>query len=60
MGNIRTNFIKNMSRDLLEKYPDRLSTDFKENKEFLKKVIDSKTNRNKVAGYIVSLKKNKK
>ena len=60
MGNIRTNFIKNMSRDLLEKYPDRLGTDFKENKEFLKKVIDSKSTRNKVAGYIISLKKNKK
>jgi len=60
MGNIRTNFIKNMSRDILEKYPEKSTTDFQKNKEFLKKVIDSKSTRNKVAGYIVNLKKMKK
>lgn len=57
MGNIRTTFIKNMSRELIEKYPKELSKDFDKNKEFLKKVIDSKNNRNKIAGYIVNLKK---
>jgi len=60
MGNIRTTFIKNMSRDLIEKYPDKLSKDFQKNKEFLRKAIDSKTTRNKVSGYIAKLKRDEK
>ncbi len=57
MGNIRTTFIKKMSKELVDKYPKELTGDFEKNKEFLKKVIESKEIRNKVAGYIVSLKK---
>ncbi|MCK4635199.1 MAG: 30S ribosomal protein S17e [Candidatus Aenigmarchaeota archaeon] len=60
MGNIKTTFIKNISKELIEKYPDELMADFDKNKEFLKKVIDSKGNRNKIAGYIARLKKAKK
>jgi small subunit ribosomal protein S17e len=60
MGNIRTTFIKNMSKELVEKYPDDLSGDFQKNKEFLKKVIESKEIRNRIAGYIAHLKKGKK
>lgn len=60
MGNIKTTFIKNISKELIEKYPDELKADFDNNKEFLKKVIDSKGNRNKIAGYIAKLKKTKK
>jgi len=60
MGNIKTTFIKNISKELIEKYPDELMADFDKNKEFLKKVIDSKGNRNKIAGYIAKLKKTKK
>ncbi|UCG95836.1 MAG: 30S ribosomal protein S17e [archaeon] len=59
MGNIRTTFIKNMSKELVEKYPDELTSDFQKNKEFLKKVIDSKDLRNRIAGYIAKLKKTK-
>lgn len=60
MGNIKTTFIKNISKELIEKYPDELMADFEKNKEFLKKVIESKNNRNKIAGYIAKLKKTKK
>ncbi len=59
MGNIRTTFIKNLSEELVKKYPDELTADFEKNKGFLKKVIESKSLRNKIAGYVVNLKKRK-
>ena len=59
MGNIRTTFIKNLSEELVNKYPDDLTSDFEKNKEFLRKVIESKSIRNKIAGYVVKLKKRK-
>ncbi len=60
MGNIRTTFTKNMSKELVEKYPDELSSNFEKNKEFLKKVIESKKLRNNIAGYVSKLKKRSK
>jgi small subunit ribosomal protein S17e len=48
--------IKRISNELLEKYPDKFSTDFDENKEVIKQVavVRSKLLRNKIAGYITS------
>ncbi|MFL6459917.1 MAG: 30S ribosomal protein S17e [Nitrososphaeraceae archaeon] len=48
--------IKRISNELLEKYHDRFSTDFDENKEAIKQiaVVRSKLLRNKIAGYITS------
>ena len=48
--------IKRISNELLEKYPDKFSTDFAENKEVIKQiaVVRSKLLRNKIAGYITS------
>lgn len=57
MGRVRTKLVKNISKELIEKYPDKLGKDFKEDKEFLKDIIESKKLRNKIAGYIVTLKK---
>jgi len=57
MGRVRTKSIKNISADLAEKYPEELGKDFEKNKEFLRKLIDAKKTRNKIAGYIVTLKK---
>jgi small subunit ribosomal protein S17e len=59
MGRIRTKMIKNLAKKLLKPYPDRFTTSFEHNKSVLKElnVIDSKKIRNKVAGYIVRLKK---
>ncbi|MDQ3868554.1 MAG: 30S ribosomal protein S17e [Thermoproteota archaeon] len=48
--------VKRISTELLEKYPDRFSVDFDENKKIIKEiaVVRSKTLRNKIAGYITS------
>ena len=48
--------IRRISTELLEKYPDRFSVDFEENKKIIKEiaVVRSKTLRNKIAGYITS------
>lgn len=62
MGRIRGRWIKNISAKLVEKYPDKFSTDFKSNNEVLKEMvlINDKVVRNKVAGYIISVIKKQK
>ncbi len=59
MGKIRTILIKNVSKELIEKYPNIFTTDFNKNKDLLNKYaeIDSKHLRNRIAGYIVNLLK---
>ena len=59
MGRIKTTMIKNLGMKLLKKYSDKFTSDFEHNKMALKElgIIDSKRIRNKVAGYIVRLKK---
>ncbi|HJT49942.1 MAG TPA: 30S ribosomal protein S17e [Nitrososphaeraceae archaeon] len=48
--------IKRISNELLERYPDKFSTDFAENKEAIKHlaIVRSKLLRNRIAGYITS------
>ncbi len=55
MGCIRGKDIKDVSFKLFEKYPDRFSEDYEQNKKSLAemKLFDSKKQRNRVAGYIV-------
>jgi len=60
MGRIRTRLVKNISQELVEKYPKELSTSFEKNKESLREMIKSKKLRNKVAGYVVRIKKHGK
>ncbi len=57
MGKIRTILIKNISKELIEKYPNIFTTDFNKNKDLLNKYaeIDSKHLRNRIAGYVVNL-----
>jgi len=59
MGKVRTILIKNISKELINKYPDVFTTDFEENKRLLDKYleIDSKHLRNRISGYIVNLLK---
>jgi len=59
MGRIKTSFIKRIAKDLLEKNPEKFSSDFETNKRMVEELIDikSKKIRNVVAGYITSLKK---
>lgn len=61
MGRVRQTYIKRLAKDLVEADPDRFSEDFQENKEELKETeeFESKKLRNRVAGYIVRVKKNR-
>ena len=46
--------VKKMANELLERYPDKFTSDFNENKETIKNfgTVRSKELRNKIAGYI--------
>jgi small subunit ribosomal protein S17e len=59
MGKVRTILIKNISKELITKYPDVFTIDFDKNKKLLDKFleIDSKHLRNRISGYIVNLLK---
>lgn len=61
MGRVRPVFIKKVAKELIEKYPDVFLEDFEENKNLLQKYtyIQSKSVRNRIAGYITHLVKNK-
>jgi len=51
--------VKRLARELLEKYPDKFTTDFETNKKLVAELTDitSKRFRNRVAGYITRLVK---
>jgi len=59
---VKNLFIKNLARELVEKYPDKFSEDFQKNKEELEKLIklESKKIRNLLAGYIVHILRKRK
>jgi len=58
MGNIKTTFVKRIGKTLFEKYPDRFSRDYSENKKVVNELVDikSKKMKNVIAGYITNLK----
>lgn len=62
MGRIKTSFIKHIAKNLVEKYPDKFSTEFEKNKELMGQVVfvKSKRMRNTVAGYITAIKNQEK
>lgn len=58
MGNIRQLNIKNISKELLQKYPnDFKKNDFQHNKKRVSELTDvkSKKIRNRIAGYVTRL-----
>ena len=57
MGKIRTTMIKRLAKELVEKYPGKFTIVFEENKQQLKNIgiFQSKRIRNRVAGYIVRI-----
>ncbi|TRO53950.1 30S ribosomal protein S17e [Candidatus Bathyarchaeota archaeon] len=57
MGKVRTEMVKRISLELLEKYPYSFGTEFEANKQFLKQVEleVSKKLRNRIAGYITTI-----
>jgi small subunit ribosomal protein S17e len=54
MGRIRPTYIKRVSIELVQKYPEVFSADFENNKEMVNALTDvsSVTMRNRIAGYI--------
>jgi small subunit ribosomal protein S17e len=59
MGRIRTKMIKSTAKQLVDAYGDKFSVDFEKNKKVLNEmqITQDKLMRNKLAGYIVTLKK---
>ena len=57
MGKVRTEQVKRIARELLDRYPDKFSTDFEKNKQFVTELtnITSTKLRNRVAGYTARL-----
>lgn len=62
MGRIRTRYVKLKAEEMLERYENRFTNNFEDNKEVLDKIaeIGSKTLRNKLAGYITKKIKKRK
>ena len=58
MGRIKTTFVKNIGKELMEKHPESFSGSFEDNKKELVPLISftSRKMRNLVAGYITSVK----
>ena len=58
MGKVRIAAVKKVARELIERYPDRLTTNYEANKKVLADLVDAKTKRlrNRVVGYVTRLK----
>jgi len=57
LGNVRTEKVKRIARELVRRYPDRFTADYEENKKVLMGLVNlpSKKLRNMIAGYVTSL-----
>jgi small subunit ribosomal protein S17e len=61
-GKVRTELEKKIARELVERFPEKFTTDFENNKKLVESLtnISSKKLRNRVAGYITQLQNQKK
>lgn len=61
LGKVRIELVKRTSKELVDRYPERFTANFEENKQFLKEIefTLSKRLRNRVAGYITRMMKAK-
>lgn len=61
MGRVRQVYVKRAARQLLELYPDRFTTDFSQNRRILDELleVESKPLKNRIAGYLTSLMRQK-
>jgi len=57
LGKVRTENVKRIARELVERFPDKFTTDFENNKKLVKALtnIPSTKMRNRVAGYTTRL-----
>jgi len=60
MGRIKSTLIKRTSRQLIEKSDESFGKTFEENKKALGSTLPSKRTRNRIAGYVARIKKNRK
>ena len=58
MGKVRIAAVKKVARELVERYPDKFSTNYEANKKVIGDLVDAKTKRlrNRVLGYVTRLK----
>ena len=54
MGNVRTEQVKRIAKELIKRFPDKFSNDFGTNKQIVSELIKGGTSkvRNQIAGYI--------
>ena len=57
LGNVRSEKVKRIAKELLRRYPDKFTADFEDNKKLVASLVStpSKSLRNTIAGYITSL-----
>jgi len=57
LGNVRTEKVKRIARELFRRYPDRFTADYEQNKRVLVSLVNlpSKKLRNMIAGYVTGL-----
>jgi len=57
LGNVRTEKVTRVARELFRRYPDRFTADYEQNKKMLMSLVNlpSKKLRNMIAGYITGL-----
>lgn len=57
MGNVRTEQIKRVAKELIRRFPDKFSDSFENNKRVVNTLIQGATIsvRNKIAGYITHI-----
>ena len=62
IGAIKQRYIKSAAEKLVKSFPDKFTNDFKANKDAIKElhIVQSALVRNKIAGSIVHLVRNKK
>ncbi len=61
-GKVRIELETRIARELVERFPDKFTTDFETNKKLIESLtnISSKKLRNRIAGYITQLQNQKK
>ena len=59
LGKVRTEMIKRIAKDLLERHPDKFTADYEANRQIIDQVVDSRSKRvrNRISGYVTRLKK---
>lgn len=57
MGKVRIDIVKKTARELLERYPDKFTMEFEENKKLVVQLVNAQTKwmQNRIAGYVTSL-----